>query len=75
MIFDEELNHVGGGSGSCPTLGERYTVRVTTIQGHARVITLIQGVTDGSLNCNVSIVVLLDFEPAVQQMINNFHSR
>ena len=75
MIFDEELNYVGGGSGSCPTLGERYTVGVTTIQGHARVITLIQGVTDGSLNCNVSIVVLLDFEPAVQQMINNFHSR
>ena len=68
-MFDEELNYVGG---SCPTLGERYTVRV---QGHARVITLIQGVIDGSLNCNVSIVVLLDFEPAVQQMINNFHSR
>lgn len=49
MIFDEELNHVGGGSGSCPTLGERYTVGVTTIQGHARVTTLIQGVTDAIL--------------------------
>ena len=65
MMFDERLNYVGGGSRSCPTVGERYTVGVTSIQGHARVTALIQGVTDAILELQC-LVVLLNFEPAVQ---------